>query len=147
MFNPFSSDKPGPIYTLLSSVTPDAFKPGYELTHWVPGKTPMSTTQEVVIGIATYLAVIFGGRELMKYVMTGCLLRRDPEEAAIDMVFLDRIIFFPYVGTDQHSSSKRSSSCTTLSSQPEACCFWSSCLRRCEYKNATSGHFSPDRLD
>ena len=85
MFNPFSSDKPGPIYTLLSSVTPDAFKPSYELTHWVPGKTPMSTTPEVVIGIVTYLAVIFGGRELMRYVATGCFsLRRDHEETASD---------------------------------------------------------------
>lgn len=85
MFNPFSSDKPGPIYTLLSSVTPDAFKPSYELTHWVPGKTPMSTTPEVVIGIVTYLAVIFGGRELMRYVATGCFsLCRDHEEAASD---------------------------------------------------------------
>ncbi|KAH8084681.1 putative fatty acid elongase [Filobasidium floriforme] len=66
MFNPFTFDKPGPIYTLLGSITPESLKPSYELTHWVPGKTPMSTTQEVVVGIITYLVVIFGGRELMR---------------------------------------------------------------------------------
>lgn len=67
MFNPFSAEgKPGPIYTLLDSLTPQALKPGYELTHWVPGRTPLSTDREVIVAIVTYLVVIFGGRELMK---------------------------------------------------------------------------------
>jgi fatty acid elongase 3 len=64
--NPFTFDKPGPIYTLLSSITPDSLKPGYELTHWVHGKTPLSTNKEVAMAITTYLIVIFGGRELMR---------------------------------------------------------------------------------
>ena len=33
---------------------------------WEVGKTPLSTLPELVAAIATYLAVIFGGRELMK---------------------------------------------------------------------------------
>lgn len=60
------SGKPGPFATLLSSVTPDSLKPSYRFTHWVPGSTPLSTTTEVVTAIATYLVIIFGGRELMR---------------------------------------------------------------------------------
>lgn len=63
-----SSGKPGPLATLLSSVTPDSLKPSYRFTHWVPGQTPLSTNKEVVTAIATYLIVIFGGRELMRWV-------------------------------------------------------------------------------
>ncbi|KAI5452552.1 Fatty acyl-CoA elongase/Polyunsaturated fatty acid specific elongation enzyme [Naganishia albida] len=60
------SGKPGPLATLLSSVTPDSLKPSYRFTHWVPGSTPLSTNTEVVTAIATYLVIIFGGRELMR---------------------------------------------------------------------------------
>lgn len=59
-------DKPGPVYTLLDSVVPASLKPSYELTHWIPGRTPLSTNKEVIIAIITYLTVIFGGRELMR---------------------------------------------------------------------------------
>lgn len=38
----------------------------YHLTHYVPGETPLSTTPQVVAALATYLAVIFGLREVMK---------------------------------------------------------------------------------
>ncbi|KAJ9118283.1 hypothetical protein QFC22_004194 [Naganishia vaughanmartiniae] len=61
-----SSGKPGPLATLLSSVTPDSLKPSYRFSHWVPGQTPLSTQKEVVAAIVTYLVIIFGGRELMK---------------------------------------------------------------------------------
>ena len=38
----------------------------YHLTHYVPGQTPLSTTPEVAAALVTYLAVIFGLREVMR---------------------------------------------------------------------------------
>ncbi|KAI0335258.1 elongase of fatty acids ELO [Cubamyces sp. BRFM 1775] len=38
----------------------------YELTHYVPGKTPFSTPQEVFPALVAYLVIIFGIREWMK---------------------------------------------------------------------------------
>lgn len=38
----------------------------YHLTHYVPGETPLSTTPQVVTALVTYLAVVFGLREVMK---------------------------------------------------------------------------------
>ncbi|KAI0735156.1 elongase of fatty acids ELO [Earliella scabrosa] len=38
----------------------------YELTHYVPGKTPLSTTQEVIPALVAYLVIIFGIQAWMK---------------------------------------------------------------------------------
>ncbi|TFL06547.1 elongase of fatty acids ELO [Pterulicium gracile] len=38
----------------------------YHLTHWVPGKTPLSTSTEVYPVLAAYLAIIFGIQAYMK---------------------------------------------------------------------------------
>ena len=38
----------------------------YHLTHYVPGSTPLSTVPSVVAALVSYLAVIFGLREVMK---------------------------------------------------------------------------------
>ncbi|KAL7285318.1 hypothetical protein ACG7TL_000413 [Trametes sanguinea] len=38
----------------------------YELTHYVPGKTPLSTPQEVYPALVAYLVIIFGIRAWMK---------------------------------------------------------------------------------
>jgi len=38
----------------------------YHLTHYVPGETPLSTNKSVATALVSYLAIIFGLRELMK---------------------------------------------------------------------------------
>jgi len=38
----------------------------YHLTHYVQGKTPLSTTTSVITALVTYLAIVFGLREVMK---------------------------------------------------------------------------------
>ncbi len=70
----------GPVATILASLGPSAVNPlPYQLSHWVPGNdnvgfghgarsTPLSTIPQVTAAIATYLVVIFGGRELMRWV-------------------------------------------------------------------------------
>ena len=43
--------------------------PPPQLQTWVSGQSPLSTHREVVAAVATYLLVIFGGRELMRSVL------------------------------------------------------------------------------
>ncbi|CAO1635231.1 unnamed protein product [Parajaminaea phylloscopi] len=54
-----------PIYDALVGLVPTASIPRH-LIIWQPPTTPLSTTTSACAAIATYLAVIFGGRELMK---------------------------------------------------------------------------------
>lgn len=58
----------GPLYTAITSTWSGLGlpKPSIEHITWVPGKSAISTNKEVVICIATYLLVIFSGRELMR---------------------------------------------------------------------------------
>jgi len=42
------------------------FNVPYHLTHYVPGETPLSTNKSVATALVSYLAIIFGLRELMK---------------------------------------------------------------------------------
>ncbi|BGO96725.1 Fatty acyl-CoA elongase/Polyunsaturated fatty acid specific elongation enzyme [Rhodotorula toruloides] len=55
---------PGPVYSLLHALPIPSLPRTIE--HWIPGQTPLSTTPEVVIAVAVYLAVIFGGQALMR---------------------------------------------------------------------------------
>ncbi|PWN52708.1 putative FEN1-fatty acid elongase [Violaceomyces palustris] len=57
-----------PIYDLVVSLIPKglASQVPVNLLAWEAGKTPLSTFPALVTAIATYLAVIFGGRELMR---------------------------------------------------------------------------------
>ncbi|SNX85775.1 probable FEN1 - fatty acid elongase [Melanopsichium pennsylvanicum] len=50
------------------------------LLAWIPGKSPISTVPALVTAVITYLAVIFGGRELMK--------NRAPFTTSIKLPFL-----------------------------------------------------------
>ncbi|KAJ9617276.1 Fatty acyl-CoA elongase/Polyunsaturated fatty acid specific elongation enzyme [Cladophialophora chaetospira] len=47
-------------YSAVMGYSPTDFK-------FEPGKTPMSTFKETVIGLVSYYVIIFGGRELMKH--------------------------------------------------------------------------------
>ncbi|KAI8995640.1 elongase of fatty acids ELO [Trametes punicea] len=51
---------------LLSRLHLASLNVPYELTHYVQGKTPMSTPQEVYPALVAYLVIIFGIREWMK---------------------------------------------------------------------------------
>lgn len=42
------------------------FNVPYHLTHYVPGETPLSTNKSVATALVSYLAIVFGLRELMK---------------------------------------------------------------------------------
>lgn len=55
---------PGPVYSLLHALPIPSLPRTIE--HWIPGQTPLSTTPEVVVAVAVYLAVIFGGQALMR---------------------------------------------------------------------------------
>jgi len=50
---------------LLLSVAPADFIPKY-LKSYIPGETPLSTWPIVATSLASYLAIIFGIREIMK---------------------------------------------------------------------------------
>lgn len=58
----------GPLLTTLRTTwnTLNLPHPPAELTEWIRGASPLSTNKEVVVAIATYFIVIFGGRELMR---------------------------------------------------------------------------------
>jgi hypothetical protein len=59
---------PGPVYKTITG-TWSALglpKPALHNITWIPGQSPLSTYKEVVTAIATYLVIIFGGRELMR---------------------------------------------------------------------------------
>lgn len=58
----------GPLITAIRSIwnSLDLPKPSAEYYQWIRGATPLSTNKEVVVAIATYFIVIFGGRELMR---------------------------------------------------------------------------------
>jgi fatty acid elongase 3 len=49
----------------LLSVVPTDLIPKY-LTSYIPGETPLSTWPVVTTALASYLAIIFGTREIMK---------------------------------------------------------------------------------
>ena len=51
---------------LLSRLPLTSLGVPYELTHYVPGKTPLSTPQEVFPTLAAYLVTIFGIQAWMK---------------------------------------------------------------------------------
>lgn len=56
------------VYNALASVIPPSLHAPSYLFSWQPGMTPLSTTKEVAIAMATYFLVIFSGRELMRFV-------------------------------------------------------------------------------
>jgi len=58
------SSTPGPVYSFLHSLPVPSLP--FNIEHWVPGSTPLSTTPEVVYAISFYLVVIFGGQALMR---------------------------------------------------------------------------------
>lgn len=58
------TNQPGPVYRLLSSLPLPSLP--YNIERWVPGSSPFSTHTQVTVAITVYLAVIFGGRELMR---------------------------------------------------------------------------------
>lgn len=62
------SPAPGPLYQLITKTWAalPVSNPPRELVNWIPGQSPLSTTKEVVAAVATYLLIIFGGRELMR---------------------------------------------------------------------------------
>lgn len=70
------------IYDALVAVIPQSIKQQtpIHLLAWVPGKSPISTVPALVAAVITYLAVIFGGRELMK--------NRAPLTTSIKLPFL-----------------------------------------------------------
>ncbi len=51
---------------LLASLPLKSLGVPYELTHYVPGKTPLSTPQQVFPTLAAYLVIIFGIQAWMK---------------------------------------------------------------------------------
>ncbi|BGP12818.1 hypothetical protein JCM10213_008079 [Rhodosporidiobolus nylandii] len=54
---------PGPVFKLLQSLPLPSLP--YNIEHWVPGSSPLSTHTEVFAAISFYLAVIFGGQAWM----------------------------------------------------------------------------------
>jgi hypothetical protein len=59
-----SPSQPGPVYRALQSLPLPSLP--FTVSHWVPGSSPFSTDAQVFVAIAVYLAIIFGGRELMR---------------------------------------------------------------------------------
>lgn len=72
MISPLSAwtPGPGPLYSLITSTWNglNLPAPSIELRTWIPGTSPLSTQKSVVAAIGTYLLIIFGGREIMKWV-------------------------------------------------------------------------------
>ncbi|SPO28388.1 probable FEN1 - fatty acid elongase [Ustilago trichophora] len=70
------------IYDAVVAVIPQQIKHQIpvHLLAWIPGKSPISTIPALVAAVITYLAVIFGGRELMK--------NRAPFTTSIKLPFL-----------------------------------------------------------
>ncbi|SOV02808.1 probable FEN1 - fatty acid elongase [Ustilago sp. UG-2017a] len=70
------------IYDTLVSAIPQNIKSQtpIHLLAWIPGKSPISTVPSLIAAVTTYLAVIFGGRELMK--------NRAPLTTSIKLAFL-----------------------------------------------------------
>lgn len=54
-----------PLADILLTVLPANVLP-YYLSHYVPGKTPLSTMPVVWVALASYLAIIFGIQEIMR---------------------------------------------------------------------------------
>ncbi|WOO85761.1 Putative elongation of fatty acids protein 1 [Vanrija pseudolonga] len=61
-------DGGGPVITTIKTVWKHAGLPNppKQFVEWIPGQTPLSTNKTVLVAVVTYLAVIFGGRELMR---------------------------------------------------------------------------------
>jgi hypothetical protein len=57
----------GPVITALRQLS-DAtgVVPPKALVNWIPGTTPLSTWTEVIVAVAAYFVIIFGGREIMR---------------------------------------------------------------------------------
>ncbi|KAG6336573.1 hypothetical protein ID866_2511 [Astraeus odoratus] len=55
-----------PVADFLLTILPADILPPY-LKHWIPGETPLSTWPVVTTALASYLAIIFGTQELMRY--------------------------------------------------------------------------------
>ncbi|GAA5994837.1 elongation of very long chain fatty acids protein [Rhodotorula paludigena] len=55
---------PGPVYSFLHALPIPSLP--YNIEHWVPGSTPISTVAEVTLAMVVYLVVIFGGQALMR---------------------------------------------------------------------------------
>ena len=70
------------IYDTVVSAIPPHIKAQtpVHLLAWIPGKSPISTLPSLVAAVVTYLAVIFGGRALMK--------NRAPLTTSIKLPFL-----------------------------------------------------------
>lgn len=65
LLSPLRSPTMAPLADFLLAHVPLPSLPAY-LTHYVPGQTPLSTQKEVLSALVTYLAVVFGIREVMK---------------------------------------------------------------------------------
>ncbi|GAA5832293.1 hypothetical protein JCM11251_004310 [Rhodosporidiobolus azoricus] len=59
-----SPSPPGLVYQLVESLPLPPLP--FNIRNWVPGSSPLSTHAEVVVAVAVYLIVIFGGQALMR---------------------------------------------------------------------------------
>lgn len=53
----------GPVHSLLHALPLPSLPLNIE--RWIPGSTPISTTKDVALAVAVYLAIIFGGQDFM----------------------------------------------------------------------------------